>query len=239
MKVQQVIKLSGLLLAAPLVTRAAVAIGSGPLNALIPDQSNTGVAYTLTVPDSFPISAVSVSLSLSVPAGSTGWFGDLYAYLQHDSGLAVLLNRPGRDFGSLAGYDDSQNVAVTFDDAAANGDIHNYRFALFGDETTPLTGGLTGLWQPDGRAVDPAVTVSSDLPTAMLSQFSGLNSGGVWTLFIADLSGGGEFQLDGWNLQLDGTVPPTPGVPEASTWAAGVLLSAAMAVALWRRRRGD
>lgn len=224
-------KTSQLLAAAllsPLAATAAVVISSGPLNLAIPDRSNTGLAQTLTVPDSFALGSVSVSLNLSVPAGETGWLGDLYAYVQHDTGLAVLLNRPGRSTGNLAGYADSQTASLTFNDTAANGDIHSYRLTLSGDETIALTGPLTGTWQPDGRATDPAAALTGEARTATLTGFNGLNANGTWTLFVADLSSGGRFQLDSWELQA------TP-VPEPRHF--GLAMAFALAGWAWSRSR--
>lgn len=238
MKSLRFLPLPGLVLLAINAGAAPVSISSGPLNAPIPDQSNTGIAYTLTVPESLILTSVSLSLNLSVPAGSFGWFGDLYAYVQHDSGFSVLLNRPGRDTGNIAGYDDGQAINVTFADGAANGDLHTYRTALNGDENTGLTSALTGLWQPDGRAVDPAVTVASDLRTATLAQFNGLNSAGVWTLFLADLSSEAVYQIDDWSLQLEGYEEPHSDVPEGSTCAAGLALAAA-GLLTWLRRTSN
>ena len=62
--------------------------------AVIPDGNLTGWSDTRTLSGapSGPITNVSVTLDLS-----GGWNGDLYAYLVHDSGFAVLLNRVGRE----------------------------------------------------------------------------------------------------------------------------------------------
>src|SRR5262249_22736292 len=38
---------------------------------------------------------------------------------------------------------------------------------------------------------------------AFLSSFSGLNPNGDWTLFVADLSGGGEHVLESWSLEIE------------------------------------
>lgn len=208
---------------------AAVVYTSGTLNTAIPDDTSTGLATALQVVETAPVSSVSVSLNLSVPAGQTGWFGDLYGYLQHDSGLAVLVNRSGRTGGNATGYADGQSVAVTFADGAANGDIHSYRFTLFGDENTAISGPLTGTWDVDGRAVDPGTVLASDPSTAMLSQFNGVNPAGTWTLFLADLSGGGQFQLDSWGLEFSGISP----VPEPASYA--VVAAGLLGFALLRR----
>lgn len=217
---------------APVAAPAAVFIDSGALALSIPDDRNTGVAVTLDVPTSVTVQTVSVALLLSVPTGSDGWLGDLYAYVRHDSGFAVLLNRPGRDDGRIAGYDDSQGVRVSFADSAANGDVHSYRLSLFGDETIALPGALSGLWEPDGRAGDPGSSQSGDGRTAMLDTFAGQDGAGTWTLFVADLSSGGLHQLDGWSLMINGA----PVIPEPASvgWTAGAVLVAWLGL---RRRR--
>lgn len=209
---------------------AQVVYTSGALNLGIPDDTSAGIASTLNVMESEVVTSVSLALNLSVPAGDYGWFGDLYGYLQHDSGLAVLINRPGRTAANPTGYDDGQAVTITFSDAAANGDLHGYRTTLYGDESTPLAGPLTGAWQPDGRATDPALTLDTDARTALLGQFNGGSMVGNWTLFLADLSGGGQYRLDSWSLTLNDISP----VPEPA--ALGVVLGAALVgFAAWHR----
>lgn len=216
-----------------LTARAAVIITSGSLNTPIPDDTDTGLVHSLNVPDSFIVGSVSVSLNLSVPGGDYGWTGDLYAYLQHGNGLSVLLNRPGRTDGSTAaGYGDNQTLTVSFTDGAANGDIHNYRLNVTGSDVIPLTGPLTGAWQPDGRATDPALTLTADPRTALLGQFNGLDSAGTWTLFLADLSGGSRFQLDSWGVELSAFTP----VPEPETVGC-VVGVALLGFAAWGRLR--
>lgn len=222
----------GLALAAgSLHALGADTVGSGFLGLPIPDDSNTGLTLSLDLPASFTLENVAVTLSLSVPEGDSGWFGDLYAYLQHDGEIAVLLNRPGRDDLNFAGYPDSQNALVTFDDTAPNGDIHTYRLALFGDETVSLSEPLGGRWQPDGRDTDPGLALTSDPRNAMLDVFNGQDAAGTWRLFVADLSSGGQYQLDQWSLEITGAA----AVPEPAHAA----LAAALLLAgwTWFRRR--
>jgi subtilisin-like proprotein convertase family protein len=210
---------------------AGVVITSNPLNLNIPDNASTGLATTLTVPGSQVVSSVMVSLNLSVPGGNTGWVGDLYCYVQHGSEIAVLLNRVGRTADNPDGYADGQSVAVTFADGAANGDIHGYRTVVSGNESTPLSGTLTGLWQPDGRTADPATVLdSSPRVSSPLSGFSGQSTDGTWTLFLADASSGGQYRLDSWSLSVQFVPVPEPGT------ATAVALALA-AWALWPRRR--
>src|SRR6185295_7585972 len=91
---------------------------------------------------------------------SGGYNGDLYAYLVHDTGYSVLLNRVGRRSGDSLGYSDS-GFNVTIDDQAPFGDIHTYRVHYFGNNTTPLAGPLTNSWAPDGRATDPSLVLDT------------------------------------------------------------------------------
>lgn len=194
---------------------AALIVTSASLGQILPDDTDTGFAHSLSVADALTVSSVKVSLNLSVPTGEYGWAGDLYAYLQHGSEISVLLNRPGRGAGAPFGYNDSQSISVTFDDTAANGDIRLYRTVLLGNEDLPLTGPLTGSWQPDGRATDPALVIPSDARTSPLSKFADAEAIGTWTLFVADMSSGGQYRFDGWSLEIDGTT----AVPEPEVWA--------------------
>lgn len=186
----------------------------------IPDGSIVGIVDTVSFPATIA-SITSVSIDLEVAGGFTG---DLYAYLQHDTGLAVLLNRTGRTglsgIGSL-GYLDS-GFDITLQDSAINGDVHTYQSTL-----NPGGGTLTGLWQPDGRAVSPLTVDGSEARDATLAVFQGLASGGEWSLFVADLSGGGISQLAGWTLNVTGTAVPEPETVVGVS-ALGLLVLAAL-----------
>jgi hypothetical protein len=192
----------------------------------IPDGSIVGIVDTVSFPATIA-SITAVSIDLEVAGGFTG---DLYAYLQHDTGLAVLLNRTGRTglsgIGSL-GYLDA-GFDITLEDSAINGDVHTYQSTL-----NPGGGMLTGLWQPDGRAVSPLLVDGSEPRDATLSVFHGLASGGEWSLFVADLSGGGVSQLAGWTLNVTGTAVPEPETVVGVS-ALGLLVLAALR---WRRHR--
>lgn len=217
------------LFAAP--ASAQVIYSSGALHLAVPDSSATGITHTLNVAESQPVARVVVNLNLSVPAGETGWSGDLYGYLQHDTGISILLNRPGRSVTQPFGYSDNQNLTISLRDDAANGDVHTYRPAVTGSGNTPLLGPLTGAWQPDGRAFDPDLVVDTDPRAAMLSQFNGSSAAGGWTLLLADLSSGSRYQLDSWSLELEFVPVPEPG-PTALVTA---LLT--LGTGLWLRRR--
>lgn len=205
-----------------------------PVHQAIPDGNLSGLANTQPLPASFaPIRSVAVTVVLK-PLGEGGFLGDLYATLAHDGGgYSVLLNRPGKHPGRPFGYSDDVTASVTLADEA-DADIHHYRLTLTGDEFVPLTSPLTGRWQPDGRTVDPLRVTTLDLRDATLASFTGANPAGNWTLFVADVSGGGQYELDSWSLAV--TVIPEPG---------GVLGALALGVLGWvmlqrhseRRRR--
>ena len=64
-----------------------------PVNLAVPDNDPDGLAIAATV--STPIQALTnLEVTLTV---TNGWNGDLYAYLVHDSGFVVLLNRVGQE----------------------------------------------------------------------------------------------------------------------------------------------
>ena len=161
---------------------------------VISDGNLTGWTDVRTLSDAprGPITNVSVTLNLS-----GGWNGDLYAYLEHDSGFSVLLNRVGRGTDNGAGYGDAGMNVVLNDAASVN--LHSY-----GGGGVP-----TGSYAPDGRNISPlssTATFSLTSPSAMLGSFNGGNANGNWTLFIADVSPGDQSTLTSWGLDI-GVVP--------------------------------
>jgi subtilisin-like proprotein convertase family protein len=194
------------------------------LNVLINDNDLTGYQNTITV-SGLPQYASDINVTLNI---SGGFNGDLYAFLSHGSSAAILLNRTGRSSPSNTGYSDagfgpdSLLNPFIFDDQAAH-DVHFYRSFAF---TLNGTGQLIGNWQPDGRAIDPLSSGASfdTAPrTGMLSIFNGMDPNGTWTLFLADVSPGGQSTLVSWGMSIS-------AIPEPSSLALALLSVAGAAV---------
>jgi hypothetical protein len=172
------------------------------LNRIIPDGQVTGIAdpHALSFTNTTFWQITNVQLTIRIDGGFNG---DLYGYLVHDGGFAVLFNREGRTSGHRQGYSQAG-----FDITLADGgnDLHFYQ--AFGFELNDH-GQLTGTWAPDGRRVDPAGVNENAEPSAMFSSFNGLNPNGTWTLFLADLDFGEQATLVEWSLSI--TAVPEPG----------------------------
>ena len=217
-----------LLLLLATLSSAPAAVLSFPdvANATIPDGDSSGVVRSISVnAPGENILGVEVDIRISAAALHEPFLGDLYFYLSNGTSLSVLANRPGRRAGAPAGYSDNQPVNVTFSTVGA--DFHNYRVTVGGSHTAPLIAPLTGTWQADGRAVDPALVLDTSARTAGLDLFTGQVATGTWRLFAADLSTGAVHVLESWTLRL--TTIPEPG--SAALFLAGTLLC------LPRRRR--
>jgi MYXO-CTERM domain-containing protein len=191
---------------------------------VIPDGELTGWQDTRAlsdVPAGLTIGDLDVTLDI---AG--GYNGDLYGWLQHDTGFVVLLNRAGKTAGNAAGYGDP-GFSLVFDDAPANADLHLYQ--TFGP-TYNGAGQVLGTWRSDARTVHPSIVRDTDPRTATLASFTTLDPNGTWTLFLADVSFGEQSTLDAWGLRI-ALVPETSPVI-----AAGLLALLALAHLLRRRR---
>lgn len=189
---------------------------SGTLSTAIPDGNPVGVTFSDTVGNSAAIENVDVTLNIS-----GGYNGDLYGYLVLNNGsgsyMSVLLNRVGTTSGNAAGYGDA-GMNVTLSGLGGN-DIHLYQ-----NYTPTYVGGqLTGTYGADGRTADPATVTDASARTAGLDALNGQSAAGTWTLFLADLSGGGQSTLVSWGMEIS-------VVPEPVTWAlagfAGILAGA-------------
>jgi len=169
-------------------------------NGVVPDANYSGFADTQPIIMASPFGTISdVKVTLNI---SGGYNGDLYAYLVHGSGFAVLLNRPGRTSGNLFGYGDA-GFNLTLSDSAA-GDIH-----LYGGNGGST---LSGVWQPDGRNVAPATVLGADTRSALLGSFTDQSANGLWTLFVADFAVGDQSTLQSWGLEITTIPEPAMGV---------------------------
>lgn len=182
---------------------------------------NNGFANGTTIPDNHLSGWTDTRTVSTIPAGtfsglsvnlqlSGGWNGDLYAYLVHDSGFCVLLDRVGTGESGVGafGYGDAgMNVNL----AASGTSIHQYG----GNNTFSST--PTGSWMTDNTS-------------GSLASFLSTNPNGTWSLFIADLSAGGVTTVTSWGLQMD-----IVAVPEVETWVAAAL--AGVFGAFWLNRQ--
>lgn len=227
------IAVSALLAAAPvsadLVTEAPRVMSVGYTLA---DDQAVPVGFEIPVADSAirSVTRVEVGLFLRGADGVGGFASEMFVSLSRvvDVGgstevrTANLLNGVGIRLGDPIGQGyDGWNA--TFADDAAGGDIHG---------VTLLDGILNGAFQPDGRVL----STDSERPLT-LAVFEGRDGNGLWRLNVADLELGGQMRLESWSLTLTGET----AVPEPSTWAAVVLMSAGVAgrwLSARRRRRG-
>ncbi|MCX6873115.1 MAG: proprotein convertase P-domain-containing protein [Verrucomicrobia bacterium] len=200
---------------APGGATAATMLSFGkPVNIEVPDNNANGLASVIAVAGSGQtVTAVEVLLQTR-----NGWNGDMYAYLEHNGVLCVLLNRPGRSSAKPAGAA-SSGMQLRFADAAP-ADIHNAIAGTFGTLAS-------GIYQPDARAIDPDLVTDTSPRSLYLSGFTGQLADGEWTLFVADLASGDVATLDNWGLSV--TVVPEPA-------SAALLLGAALPLLLRRRR---
>lgn len=233
-RIRSALALLALSLAAIAPARAVIITESATYNPnlLIPDGSTAGVVDSRIFASQIAsITNVRVSLSIAgTPAAGDAFNGDFYVTLQHSSGFAVLLNRTGRTALDPYGYSDS-GFDVTFDDAGAFADIHNYQLTL-----NPGGGVLTGTWGSDGRDVNPNAVLDTTPRIARLDVFNGLDASGEWNLFVADVESLGTGRLVSWGLEVTGQ-QATP-VPEPASALAGLLCAAVCGCAVLRRRRG-
>jgi subtilisin-like proprotein convertase family protein len=203
MKMRQLMAMTAAMALVAGVARAQITNSfSFNVNEAVPDGNALGltVETNLTVPGGL-ISSVTLSLNLL-----GGYNGDIYAYLRGpNGGFAVLLNRVGISgvSGNSTGYSNT-GFNLTFDGTATD-DIHFYQNVAYGINGS---GQVTGIWQPDGRNIDPLSspsTFDSASRDALLNSFDGTDPNGTWTLFLADMASGSQSTLVDWTLIM--TVP--------------------------------
>ena len=180
----------------------------------IADGNPAGLSATAAVSD-YPSSISGVTVSLDI---SGGYNGDLYAYLSYGGVLVPLLNRAGVTGDNASGYG-NQGFNITLSSSASGAqDVHCYgNYSPSYNEQ----GQLTATWQPDGRRIDPQSSPGSFDTADRLGfgSYNGMNPNGIWTLYIADLSPGGQSRLENWSL---GFSPVPEPVNMALPFLAGV-----------------
>ena len=202
-------KLSFALLALLLGAVTGVAAGltestNRTVNLLIPDDEMNGVGDNFT----FTSAIHGIVPNLEIAGG---YNGDLYVLLGHGANVAILLNRVGRTTSLDAGYGDA-GFSITLSDAAPNGDIHFYRTV-----SNPQGGPLTGVWQPDGRDVDPLACDQTSPRTALLNVFTNESPNGDWSLAVFDAVTGFQATLVSWGLVFTYTTPAEIAVHNGSS----------------------
>lgn len=194
------------------VTAATTVVIDKTVNTAIPDNNPNGLVSTLSV-SGVGHGFYSVEVLIST---QNGWNGDLYAYLEHDGVISVLLNRPGRTGTDPVGAA-SSGLLIRLSDSLVMADSHTGIPDILGTLAT-------GTYQPDARAADPGAVTDLSPRSLYLSAFNTLNADGDWTLFVSDLSGGDVATLNNWSLVL---------IPEPSS---ALLFCTALPLLLRRRR---
>ena len=224
----QAIACAGLFAAAAPAVGALSYTYSGPA-VTIPDNDASGRAFAFSLTDA-ATTIESLTVTVNISGGRNG---DLYAFLSHNSGYTVLLNRTGRGVttsGSTADGYANTGFAMTFSSSGA-ANVHFYQ------NNSPAyngSGQLTGTWQPDGRTIDPeAGAASFDAGgSASFSSFIGQNPNGDWTLFFADMAALSESTVNGFSVDVIAAVPEPVNVALAVFAGFGALLG------VWRHVQG-
>ncbi len=146
----------------------------------IPDGTGAAVDRTITIPDTFSVGDVRLSLNLT-----HGFIGDLMVTLTHGPQTATIFHRVG--LGTL-GSDATLHGIFDFTDSAPA--------TIWAQAPTPAS----------GHPVPPGSYLCSDAlanPVSLRQTFSGTSAAGAWSLHIVDASSGYSGTLHAWSLTLD------------------------------------
>ena len=197
--------------------KATFLSGTGPGGTIL-DNDASGLSSTIMFNNTIS-SITDVRVHLNITGG---YNGDLYAYLTHDGATAILLNRIGT------------TGSGTFGSSQAGMNI----FLHDGSPDVHTAGTLSpgGTYEADGRNADPSNlgAVNGAPRNGLLAGFNNSQSFGSWTLFIADVDGGGgNATLSSWDLELT-------GVPEPVNVALGIFggfFVVVQGVRYWKKKK--
>jgi hypothetical protein len=170
----------------------------GTMVGTIPDGNAAGLASTVSniqqsdLPNAFLPYAVRLNLAIEPDKITGAFLGDYVAYLRHtsadnlDSRTVKLFEHIGATTENPFGSAGSQMSVLLSDWAAAS---------IASQDPVEL---LTGTYRPE--------VVGQQLNLNDLGAFP---SGGSWTLWLGDTSGGGVGQLKSWSIELEQLMQPT------------------------------
>lgn len=173
---------------------------------VIADAPSSGIAYALTFNSAGYGQLTDITFTFTTAGG---WNGDMYAYLSHGSGVAILLNKVGASAGGADGYGTSGFSTIKLGMGGVT-DIHNVQ--------NP-TSGTT--YAADGR-----LDYTSATRDHTLAVFNNANPNGSWTLFFGDVSSTFQSTLTSWSLDI-------AAVPEPVNLALGVFAGLGVMATLW------
>jgi hypothetical protein len=212
-----------------LASAATISGTASNLNQLIPDASSGTVLPSTISLSSGGQFISSLRVSVTVSGGANG---DLYILLEHAGQSSVLVNRPGLSTATPSSVlgSSSRGLNVTFFDAAPVDLKTSIPMTL---DASYAEGGdndglaqVTGVFQPDGRAVSPfsADLHSPTTETRTLSAFNNMAVDGPWTLSLVRIDSLETSTLESWSVEVTTTNVPEPGtvVPSMLLVWAGV-----------------
>jgi subtilisin-like proprotein convertase family protein len=191
-------------------------VSASSLSQVIPDNNPSGAAYALNFGfTGLAIGDIKISFNIT-----GGWNGDLYAYLSHGSGYAVLLNRVGATTSGADGYGTS-GLNILLEPVTTHPgivDIHTIQ--------SPVS-------SPTAYAADGRVAYIDTSRPQTLDGLLNTDPNGTWTLFFADRAAVGVSTLNSWSLDIT-------AIPEPISVALGSFAGVFLVVTLirnWRMRR--
>ncbi len=204
----------------------ATSTGSGPANPY-PSAINVSGLQTIAATGSH------VTLTINNFSRPSGRAGDIDMLLVGPTGASLIF---WSDVGTNTAT--AVNVSITLSDSAsaylpASAALTSGTFKPTNEGTAQDSFPAPA---PTGTHGDPGGAVRGAGPDTFGTEFDGTNPNGTWSLYIVDdtLSNDTVGSISSWSLNIDA---PAAGVPEPSTWALLAAGTAALGLALRRRRR--